>query len=71
MACPYLGEYCKGYRTFSPSVPAYAQGAYFPGDEPGYLCKKFGELCGNPDGDTPEDCAIQEETEYHCPHCGG
>ena len=71
MTCPYRGKYEKGYRAFSDRVPGYAQGAYFPGDEPGYRCKASGELCGNPDGDTPEDCAVQEETEFRCPHCGG
>lgn len=71
MSCPYRGEYCKGYRTFSDRVPGYAQGAYFPGDEPGYLCKLSGELCGDPDGDTPEDCEVQKEIDMKCPHCGG
>ena len=71
MSCPHLGVYREGYRTFSPDVPGYAQGAYFPGGEPCYECELTGELCGNPNGNEPEFCEGQKEIDTRCPDCGG
>lgn len=61
--------YCEGHRSFGDNIPGYAQGAYFPGDEPGHRCRLTGDYCGNPDGDTPTECAANEETPYCCPLC--
>lgn len=67
--CKYQYEY-EGYRSFGDNIPGYAQGAYFPGDEPGMRCKLTGEACGNISGDTPENCpTMEEETEWLCPKC--
>ena len=49
--------YYQGYRTFGDNIPGYAQGAYFPGDEPGERCRLTGECC-----DT-DDCPEREREE--------
>lgn len=66
MSCMFA-EYKEGYRTFSDNVPGYAQGAYFPGDEPGFYCKLSGEYCNVCDNGNPNDC--QYKTKYFCPEC--
>lgn len=68
MSCIHK-KWHDGVRTYGANVPGYAQGAYFPGDEPGYTCKKAGGDCGDPDSDTPECCDIQENTGWLCPEC--
>lgn len=37
--------YYPGYRSSGANIPGYAQGAYFPGDEPGMMCELTGEYC--------------------------
>lgn len=52
--CQYSYEY-EGNRTYGSNVPGYAQGAYFPGDEPGERCMLTGEYCD------PDTCSEKEE----------
>lgn len=59
----------KGARTYGDDIPSYAQGAYFPGDEPGYVCKLSGYHCGNINGRNPEECWGQTFTDTDCPYC--
>lgn len=67
--CHYK-QYRPGYRTYGDNIPGYAQGAYFPGDEPGWFCKASECLCPLEDaGDSPELCDIQEEFDGVCPDC--
>lgn len=68
MSCGYQ-EWQEGIQTFSSYVPGYAQGAYFPGDEPYYKCVKVKDECGDPYGDMPKCCHIQEDTGWLCPAC--
>lgn len=63
MFCKFA-EFHKGYRTISHNVPGYAQGAYFPGDEPGYRCTLSGENCSG----HIIDCAF-ERSKMVCPNC--
>lgn len=58
--CQHSYEY-KGYRSYGDNIPGYAQGAYFPGDEPGIRCELSGgtpcceEMCPlNNDGQKDE-----------------
>lgn len=66
--CEHQYEY-EGHRSFGDNIPGYAQGAYFPGDEPGTRCELTGEACGNICGDAPQDCAAINETDWPCPIC--
>ena len=66
--CRYQYE-SEGYRTYGDNIPGFAQGAYFPGDEPGLYCRLTGESCDNPDGDAPMDCAANTPTAICCPAC--
>lgn len=66
--CRHAYEY-PGHRTCGDNIPGYAQGAYFPGDEPGTRCKLTGEACGNPEGDTPGQCAAATHSPWICPAC--
>lgn len=66
--CQHSYEY-EGYRSFGDNIPGYAQGAYFPGDEPGTRCELTGEACGNICGDAPHTCAAIDETDWPCPFC--
>ena len=52
----------EGYRTYGNNIPYYAQGSYFPGDEPGWLCKLEGFECNEegPDGGV-EDCPCKTD----------
>lgn len=59
----------KGHRSYGDNIPAYAQDAYFPGDEPGIRCELTKEACGNPDDSTPMECAASSLTEWLCPAC--
>lgn len=68
LCCPYM-RYKKGTRTYSAYVPSYAQGAYFPEDEPGEYCKLNDEPCPNVDGTCPYECPIQEDTTELCDEC--
>lgn len=63
--------YRKGYRTFSDSVPGFAQGCYFPGDEPGIYCKLSKGKCYIEYSESPDDCEVQMPTDCICPECGG
>lgn len=67
MVCRFAEEY-KGHKTFSDNVPGYAQGAYFPGDEPGFHCKFDGQLCAACENGNLDDCDFGK-TEYYCPDC--
>ena len=50
--------YYQGHRTFGDNIPGYAQGAYFPGDEPGIRCKlSGGDHC------CEEMCPLNDETQ--------
>jgi len=60
--CQHSYEY-EGHRTYGANIPGYAQGMYFPGDEPGTRCNLTGDPC------TPEDCAAMKPTEWLCPAC--
>lgn len=59
----------SGIRTFSDYVPGFAQGAYFPEDEPGTYCQISGCLCSNINGDNPEDCCGLSDVDETCPDC--
>lgn len=61
--------YYQGCRSYGDNIPGYAQGAYFPGDEPGERCGITDGPCQDADGHCPEDCNFQEETERLCPYC--
>lgn len=68
MSC--LKQYdSPGFKTYSDYVPGYAQGAYFPGDEPGLCCRKTRDICEDPDGEQPAFCDAAETTEWLCPQC--
>lgn len=66
--CRHAYEH-PGERTSGANIPGYAQGAYFPGDEPGTRCKLTGEACGNPQGDTPGQCVAAKRSPWICPNC--
>jgi hypothetical protein len=55
-----------GHRSYGDNLPGYAQGAFFPGDEPGTRCRQTGEAC--PGEDSPE-CSKNVRTEWLCPVC--
>ena len=55
--CQHLGEYSAGFRSWGGDVPGYAQGCYYPGDEPGYRCKLTDEICD------PDQCHQQNDAE--------
>lgn len=59
----------EGFRSYGSNIPDSCQGAYFPGDEPGWFCDLYKDFCGNPEGDTPEDCEIKEPTDILCKKC--
>lgn len=62
--------YKEGSRSYGDNLPGYAQGAYLPGDEPGYYCKKSGCRCYL-DGwaSHPDYCYVQEYTDKRCNDC--
>lgn len=66
--CRHAYEY-SGERTFGAAIPGFAQGAYFPGDEPETRCRLTGEACGNPQGDAPGRCAAATRSPWLCPDC--
>lgn len=68
MSCPHA-RWKEGIRTYSDRVPGYAQGAYFPDDEPGYFCTQAGQMCTDPDGVLPEECLYMDLTGWTCPKC--
>lgn len=65
---PDLWRYCQhrryqsGHRSRGANLPGYAQGAYFPGDEPGCVCDLAGCFCEEPPKDNAE-CPLYEEGE--------
>lgn len=68
MSCSHC-YYSDGHRTYGANVPGFAQGAYFPGDEPGDYCDLTKEPCPNADGRHPMDCVEKEELNLVCPSC--
>ncbi len=66
--CRHQYDYA-GHQSFGGDIPGFAQGAYFPGDEPGTHCRLTGEACGNVRGDAPTECAANTATEWLCPEC--
>lgn len=48
--CLHLGDWSPGYRSWGDDIPGFAQGCYFPGDEPGHLCTITGDVCD------PDNC---------------
>lgn len=62
--------YDKGYRSFGSNIPGYAQGCYFPGDEPGNYCRLTNEPCYlDYYRESPELCEVQEKAGANCPDC--
>lgn len=61
--------YSRGYRSFGANIPGYAQGACFPGDEPGEYCNISRKQCYLEYDDAPELCEIQDEAGSKCPDC--
>lgn len=55
--CLHLGDWSPGYRSWGDDIPGFAQGCYFPGDEPGYLCTITGEVCD------PDNCPKKSQGE--------
>jgi len=53
--CKYL-YWDKGHRSFGDNIPSYAQGAYFPGDEPGWKCWLTRDVCPAESVEDEEDC---------------
>jgi len=68
MNCFHQYDYYGG-KLYGNNVPAFAQGAYPPGDEPGVYCDQTGEPCINYGEDNPEDCPVYIQTPYYCPAC--
>lgn len=70
--CSYAYYEECGRRSFSNYLPAYAQGEYMPGEEPGLRCKKDGQPCYQDSAvaDFPEECNYQEFLQQRCPYCG-
>lgn len=60
--CQHSYEY-DGFRTYGSNIPCCAQGAYFPGDEPGTRCTLTGDYCEF------EGEGTSEKTEWLCPEC--
>lgn len=64
--------YYQGYRSYGDNIPGFAQGAYYPGDEPGDRCLLTDDYC-NPDtcpekaGERPE----QNSGEHHVENSSG
>ena len=54
--CEY-SYYDEGRRTYGYNIPGYAQGAYFPGEEPGLRCDIDDEPCD------PKECPLMEGKE--------
>lgn len=50
----------KGCRSFGDNIPGYAQGAYFPGDEPGYRCWLTHDFCPAESVEDEEGCEERE-----------
>lgn len=59
----------NGYKSYGDNVPGYAQGAYFPGDEPGIHCTITGDICPCDESNDPKDCTEYEELNVLCPEC--
>ena len=66
--CPH-SEYRSGCRSYGRNIPADAQGAYFPGDEPGDYCKLTDCLCDRDEEGEPCECPVQERTGLFCEDC--
>ncbi len=57
--CRHCYHY-PGHRTWGGDIPGYAQGAYFPGDEPGERCRLTDDYC---DQETCPEREREEEQE--------
>ena len=55
--CQHLSDYAPGSKSWGDDVPGYAQGCFYPGDEPGCRCRITGELCD------PDFCPLEEGRE--------
>lgn len=71
--CEYQQPY-EGCRSYGDNIPGYAQGAFYPEDEPGEKCRFSGEiiarLCEScPHENNPRECHAYAETKTLCPHC--
>ena len=55
--CQHLSDYAPGSKSWGDDVPGYAQGCFYPGDEPGCRCRITGELCD------PDFCPLEESRE--------
>lgn len=62
--CPHR-EWNAGRQSFGPAVPAFAQGACFPGDEPGARCELSGQSCDP----HPAFCPLWRPSNIACPAC--
>lgn len=51
-------EWNDGRPSYSTNIPGYAQGAYFPGDEPGLYCRKTEDRCAYHD---PARCPLMQD----------
>ncbi len=58
-----------GHLSHGDNLPGYAQGEYFPGDEPGLRCRLTEGPCTDPAENNPEDCAAWQKTPWFCPVC--
>lgn len=56
-SCPHAYQ-ARGTKTYGDNIPAFAQGCYFPGDEPGLRCGLNDDLC-----EDIESCPEAEEDE--------
>lgn len=56
-----------GVRSYGWDIPAYAQGAYFPGDEPREVCTESDVDCV--EDQSPMDCPLFERSFMVCPEC--
>jgi hypothetical protein len=63
-ACPHR-RYHPGGAAYGLDVPAFAMGAPYPGDEPGYRCAQGGDICTP----YPPDCPRWKPTGLTCPAC--
>jgi len=70
--CEFL-YWDKGYRSFGDNIPGYAQGAYFPGDEPGWRCRLTHEPCPAESVEDEETCEgrCHEKQSSYDPHVQG
>lgn len=67
--CPHH-EYSKGFKcTGSADEPDFMRGQYYPGDEPGILCKITGNHCDQETDSCKTRFADMRKTQFYCPEC--